>query len=276
MDERIVFEKKTKGSTRFKPQKIFSGNVATRYVLPGYGHIDSLYPLHYTNEVKSDIQLLYKPHWRDIGDYQKGYSGSGYRSYFFDGFIGDELYCRVDYPIIDTTGESGFMSLSDIVSFKEIGGCEYVDYYVAETIFHMEIIAFLKCVYLLSKQFFYEVSVFEYKYASGEIDNEKHRGICVSFNEENKCAAFIELFKCELNRVVNFNMARGYKNQVWASLVRERDKGCVNCGSLQDLHAHHIKSYAKNPKLRYDTKNGVTLCKSCHNLVHSGQIMVGA
>lgn len=56
-----------------------------------------------------------------------------------------------------------------------------------------------------------------------------------------------------------------YKN--WRKLVFERDNYiCQKCGYSKGriLEAHHIKSWAKYPKLRFDIKNGQTLCKNCH------------
>lgn len=34
------------------------------------------------------------------------------------------------------------------------------------------------------------------------------------------------------------------------------------------IEAHHIKPWAQYPKLRYIVKNGITLCKACHNKKH--------
>ena len=34
------------------------------------------------------------------------------------------------------------------------------------------------------------------------------------------------------------------------------------------LHAHHIKSWNKFPKDRYDRNNGIVLCLKCHNAFH--------
>ena len=63
--------------------------------------------------------------------------------------------------------------------------------------------------------------------------------------------------------------------KVWRDAVFNRDGfSCRHCGDKcgnghdVHLHAHHIKSFAKHPELRFDVKNGVTLCKACHYKVH--------
>lgn len=61
------------------------------------------------------------------------------------------------------------------------------------------------------------------------------------------------------------------KTKQWVKDIFERDNWtCQECGSRNGngkniyLSAHHIKSWAKYPKLRYSLKNGVTLCINCH------------
>ena len=61
---------------------------------------------------------------------------------------------------------------------------------------------------------------------------------------------------------------RGFKNIAWATLVKERDGKCAECGSVYDLHAHHVKGYKRHPELRYDVNNGITLCGECHRNYH--------
>lgn len=61
----------------------------------------------------------------------------------------------------------------------------------------------------------------------------------------------------------------GFLHQAWASLVKDRDKKCTECGSVYDLHAHHIKQYKSHPELRNDVNNGTTLCGNCHRKWHS-------
>ena len=47
---------------------------------------------------------------------------------------------------------------------------------------------------------------------------------------------------------------------------------CEKCGKRRKttrvLHAHHIYSWDKYPKKRYDRMNGVVLCIKCHNRFH--------
>lgn len=64
--------------------------------------------------------------------------------------------------------------------------------------------------------------------------------------------------------------------RAWRRAVFERDDyTCQICTVYLgggDLEAHHIKSYAKYPELRYDVENGVTLCNYHHQReVHDGK-----
>jgi len=64
----------------------------------------------------------------------------------------------------------------------------------------------------------------------------------------------------------HYNNTFVYKR--WRTLVFERDNyTCQNCNQVGGyLTAHHIKSWAKNPELRYSVINGLTLCEECHKL----------
>ena len=68
-------------------------------------------------------------------------------------------------------------------------------------------------------------------------------------------------------------MFRNYQDPVykdWRKKVYTRDKYTCrwpNCNSHKKLNAHHIKTWADNPGLRFDTNNGITLCKYHHDLI---------
>jgi len=51
----------------------------------------------------------------------------------------------------------------------------------------------------------------------------------------------------------------------WSEDVISRDDGrCTECGSTEDLHAHHILPWKDHEDHRFCLKNGQTLCRSCH------------
>lgn len=63
--------------------------------------------------------------------------------------------------------------------------------------------------------------------------------------------------------------------RLWRASVFKRDGyKCRKCGTKKDIQAHHIITWrdSKNKtELRYDVKNGMTLCKSCHLKEHGGK-----
>jgi len=61
------------------------------------------------------------------------------------------------------------------------------------------------------------------------------------------------------------------KYRRWRNSIFQRDRyQCQKCGAQCQkdgpvyLEAHHIKGWIKFPELRYEEKNGITLCKACH------------
>lgn len=56
----------------------------------------------------------------------------------------------------------------------------------------------------------------------------------------------------------------------WKLAVLHRDNyACRVCQSKDNLHAHHINSWAEFPEDRYILENGLTLCHSCHTQYHT-------
>lgn len=109
---------------------------------------------------------------------------------------------------------------------------------------------------------FYE-SVIEYAITGIEPDySELSRSVIDAFME-SKSRLDTERRQSEEGR-----LCQEYKQ--WRLHVFERDNyTCVFCRKHGiKLNAHHIKSYARYPELRYELSNGITLCEKCHRELH--------
>jgi hypothetical protein len=62
----------------------------------------------------------------------------------------------------------------------------------------------------------------------------------------------------------------GWRYRLWSEKVRRRDGKCQDCGSKENLHAHHKERFLVNIERQYDVDNGITLCASCHYKYHQG------
>jgi hypothetical protein len=67
--------------------------------------------------------------------------------------------------------------------------------------------------------------------------------------------------------------ARGEGKAFLRSVLARDSYACRRCGggkkSPRGFAVHHIKSWADNAALRFDMENVVTLCRVCHEWVHS-------
>ena len=60
---------------------------------------------------------------------------------------------------------------------------------------------------------------------------------------------------------------RDGQSQQWGVNVRKVGV-CGTCSSTEMLEAHHLESHDINKELRWETSNGVCLCKNCHLTFH--------
>jgi hypothetical protein len=79
----------------------------------------------------------------------------------------------------------------------------------------------------------------------------------------------------ELHPMWNGGTSRAYQTgyysndyKKWRLSVFTRDSFTCQCCKKVGVYltAHHIKSFAHYPELRFDIDNGVTLCETCHGL----------
>lgn len=71
---------------------------------------------------------------------------------------------------------------------------------------------------------------------------------------------------------LNEKIRKSVEYSEWRESIFKRDDfTCQHCGDNKggNLHAHHIKAFADFPELRFELSNGLTLCRNCHEKVHS-------
>lgn len=87
----------------------------------------------------------------------------------------------------------------------------------------------------------------------------------------NQARSFAKLIpEMDKERRLSAEGRRSSEYKQWRKAVFERDDyTCRNCRRRGvRINAHHIKPYAYYPELRYEVRNGITLCATCHKLVH--------
>lgn len=74
-----------------------------------------------------------------------------------------------------------------------------------------------------------------------------------------------------LHRAIAADKPRKRCLTLWSDFIRLRDGyRCVDCHSKNNLAAHHICRKSFLPVGAFDTGNGITLCKECHQRAHLG------
>lgn len=73
-------------------------------------------------------------------------------------------------------------------------------------------------------------------------------------------------YRSETKDTADIRNTSAYKE--WKKSVKERDSCCVDCGSSENLHAHHIVPVSENEDLATDVDNGKLLCEECHAKRH--------
>ena len=69
----------------------------------------------------------------------------------------------------------------------------------------------------------------------------------------------------DANEPTNQEIRQSPEYRAWNVAVKKRDGfQCIWCHSEYQLEAHHLYSFSSFPELRFDIKNGITLCNFCH------------
>ncbi len=108
--------------------------------------------------------------------------------------------------------------------------------------------------------------------------SESHKKIGSPWNLGRKCSEETKKKIADANRGENHHswifdrnsLRRNIRNdaeyRVWVRRCKSRDKECKlkneNCYGY--LVVHHIKSWRNYPELRYELKNGITVCQAHH------------
>ena len=89
--------------------------------------------------------------------------------------------------------------------------------------------------------------------------------------ENNDVPIYVSKKEADLyeNAFVVEDVRNTYAYRKWAKLIKQQSNFvCECCGSEEKLEAHHFFSFKYYVSLRLDLKNGICLCKKCHQEYH--------
>lgn len=98
--------------------------------------------------------------------------------------------------------------------------------------------------------------------------SESHKGILVG---ERNPKWISDRSKLKTGRTHSYD----YQYKLWMKLVKNRDNWKCRQGNNEcsgRLEAHHIEPWSKSPELRYEVKNGITLCHFHHPRKRSEEV----
>ncbi|HEX9986059.1 MAG TPA: HNH endonuclease [Thermoanaerobaculia bacterium] len=74
-----------------------------------------------------------------------------------------------------------------------------------------------------------------------------------------------------LHRALERGRTEAYCLRLWGCFIRLRDANrCVVCQDDEGIAAHHVLRKSFLPQARFETGNGITLCRDCHAEPHAG------
>lgn len=79
----------------------------------------------------------------------------------------------------------------------------------------------------------------------------------------------LETALAKLNTALEKKRSVNWCHRLWSKYIRLRDGRCLACEATANLTAHHILRKCVVPFARFETGNGVTLCRHCHRIPHS-------
>jgi hypothetical protein len=80
----------------------------------------------------------------------------------------------------------------------------------------------------------------------------------------------LDLALARLHQALERDRTEAHCLRLWSRFVRLRDGGrCVICEDQQRIAAHHIVRKSFLPQARFETGNGITLCRVCHAEPHA-------